>query len=501
MKNKTYIKYFIIFSIILISLLPVYNFYQYAKNYDYKKSFNIDNIEKYINYSIYKLFNRSMVQEKVITGKEDFLFLGNSYDKVLHKTNGVYRPTKSETDVWTNKLKDLQKWYEDRGIKFVIVIAPNKHSIYKEKLPNFLKYDGKTITDDIVEQANMKNINILDLRKKLIESKQQELDILYWKTDTHWNEKGASIAFDTIINKINNIYQLNLQKPKYNLNPSTRGGGDLANFLKINNILDKDYEKNYSYSFEKNYDICKGNVNKENQALEDCIKIDNPVIEYNEYIINNHSENNLKLLFLVDSFAGAPAKIYNATFSKIYKFHWSHINGQKLVTFVEKNKPDIVIYQIVERNLYNQSIVVPMPKIFEASIDNIKPENRIFDISEDNYFKNNHLEIVAENDNIKLDAVNIDPIIILNQTKTTSKNVILSYVIDSDIDTIFQIFYKKEPSSSYNEIDSYKVNIKKGNNKINLLLPSEYLNNELRLDLVSHIGNYKVQSLKIYDIK
>ena len=41
----------------------------------------------------------------------------------------------------------------------------------------------------------------------------------------------------SVTNKINNIYQLNLQKPKYNLNPSTRGGGDLSNFLKINNIL------------------------------------------------------------------------------------------------------------------------------------------------------------------------------------------------------------------------------------------------------------------------
>ena len=36
-------------------------------------------------------------------------------------------------------------------------------------------------------------------------------------------------------------------------------------FHKLNN---KDYEKNYSYSFEKNYDICKGNINKENQVLE-----------------------------------------------------------------------------------------------------------------------------------------------------------------------------------------------------------------------------------------
>lgn len=501
MKNKYYIKYFILLSIILVSLLPAYNFYLYAKNYDYKKSFNLDNIEKYINYSIYKLFNRSMNQSQVITGKDDFLFLGNNYVNVLNKTNGLYRPSANEIDIWTNKLKDLQKWYEYRGIKFVIVIAPNKHSIYKEKLPNWMQYDGKTITDDIVEQANVKNINMLDLREKLIKSKQQESDILYWKTDTHWNEKGASIAFDTIINKINNIYQLNLEKPKYNLNPSTRGGGDLSNFLKINTILEKDYEKTYTYSFEKNYDICKGNINKENQVLEDCIKIDNPVIGYNEYIINNHSENKLKLLFLVDSFAGAPSKIYNATFSEIYKFHWSHINGQKLANFVQEHKPDIVIYQIVERHLFENSIVTPFPTIFETSIKNIKIENKIFDIKKDKYFKNNHIEMSLENDYIKFNAINNDPTIILNETKSISKNVILSYEIDSDIDTIFQIFYKKEPNSVYNEVDSYKVVIKKGNNKINLLLPSEYLNNELRLDLVSHIGKYKINKLDIYDSK
>lgn len=363
MTNKNFVKYFLIISILFVSFIPTLNFIILGKDIKENKIYSLDYFEAYRNYIIYKIFDYSMVSKQAIIGKDNFLFLGNGHDNVVDKSNGVYRPTKEEINNWTNKLKDLQKWYEDSGIKFIIAIAPNKHSIYKEKLPNWMEYDGKTITDDIVEQANIKNINILDLREKLIESKQQESDILYWKTDTHWNEKGASIAFDTIINKINNIYQLNLQKPKYNLNPSTRGGGDLSNFLKINNILDKDYEKNYSYSFEKNYDICKGNINKENQVLEDCIKIDNPVIGYNEYIINNHSENKLKLLFLVDSFAGAPSKIYNATFSEIYKFHWSHINGQKLATFVEINKPDVVIYQIVERALYNQSIVVPMPKI------------------------------------------------------------------------------------------------------------------------------------------
>ena len=500
MKYKSYIKYFLIFSIILISLLPAYNFYQYAKNYDFKKSFNLDNVEKYVNYTIYKLFNRSMNQAQVIAGKDDFLFLGNNYDNVLHKTNGIYKPTNEEINNWTNKLKDLQKWYEDRGIKFVIAIAPNKHSIYKEKLPNWMQYDGKIITDDIVDQANLRNINILDLREKLVEAKKQESDILYWKTDTHWNEKGASIAFDTIINKLN----INLYKPKYNLNPSTRGGGDLSSFLKINTILNKDYEKNYTYSFEKNYNICKGNINKENHILEKCEKVDNPIVDIGsqpQYINNQDSENKNKLLFLCDSFGGAPSQLYNGTFSSIYKFHWSHIYGQKLADFVQENKPDVVIYQIVERALYNDSIVTPMPKIFETSIDNIKSENIIFDISKDNYFKNNHLEVVAENSNIKLNAINIDPIIILNQTKANSKNVILSYEINSNVDTTFQLFYKKENNSNYNEADSYKVPLKIGNNKINLLIPSEYINNNLRVDLVSNIGNYKIEEFKIFDYR
>jgi len=275
-------------------------------------------------------------------------------------------PTDEEINKWTNKLKDLQKWYEDRGIKFVIAIAPNKHSIYRERLPTWMKYDGRTITDNIVAQAISKDIAILDLRNKLLESKEKEIDILYWKTDTHWNEKGASIAFDTIINQLNGIYKLALYKPEYNLESSVRGGGDLADFLKINTILKKDHEIEYNYVFDKNYDICKGNINKDNHALEKCENISNPLIEITsqpQYMINKKSENNLNLLFLCDSFGTAPSQLYNATFNSIYKFHYRHINGQKLANFVEENKPDIVIYQIVERDFYNDGVVTTLPKI------------------------------------------------------------------------------------------------------------------------------------------
>ena len=51
----------------------------------------------------------------------------------------------------------------------------------------------------------MSNVSYIDAFD-LFRSKKE---CYYYKTDTHWNDQGASIAFDTIINKINNIYQLN----------------------------------------------------------------------------------------------------------------------------------------------------------------------------------------------------------------------------------------------------------------------------------------------------
>ena len=72
MKNKSYIKYFIMFSIILISLLPAYNFYLYAKNYDLKKSFNVDSVEKF--------FDTICKNKHYVLSLEDF------HNDFLHKT-------------------------------------------------------------------------------------------------------------------------------------------------------------------------------------------------------------------------------------------------------------------------------------------------------------------------------------------------------------------------------------------------------------------------------
>lgn len=499
MHNKKFTKIFLYLSLPIILFIPVLNLIFLGDKLNKKNIYSVDVIESQINYLMYKKFSYFLIPKKIIIGKEDFLFLGNSFNNIINKSTGSYRPSFDEINNWTNKLKDLQNWYENRGIKFIIAIAPNKHSIYNEKLPNGLQYNGLTLTDDIVKSSQLKNINMIDLRPILKEGKDGE--VLYWRTDSHWNEKGASIAYESIINYLNIKLKANIQKSEYSLIDGNRGGGDLAKLLKINTILASDIEKNYAYKFKNVFDICKGNINKESGVLEECKDIENPVIGINvqpQYTINKTMKDN-KLLLICDSFGEAPSQLYNSSFNEIWKWHYGHINGQKLSEFVEINKPDVVIYQIVERALYESGITTPMPTITEVPKPDIKIGNLIFDIEQNNYNKNNQIEITIENEQIKLNALNTDPIIILDQTKADSKNIVLSYEIDSKIDTTFQLFYKKEISSNYNEIDSYIVTLNKGNNKFNLLLPSEYINNELRVDLVSDIGVYDIKEFKIYN--
>ncbi len=507
MSYKKSTQYFLLLSIVLMSILPIANtliFLVFSKNnqtlldLDKKQLFSTDNIESYVNYSAYKQFNISLVNNKVIIGKDGFLFLGNDSSRVLDKTKGVFRPSKKEIELWSDKLKDLQDWYENQGIKFVIVIAPNKHSIYPEKLPHWMEYHGKTITDDIVEQSNAKGINLLDLRPILLSKKEDEP--LYFKTDTHWNQRGAGFAFEAIIAYLNRKHNINIIIPNYHFEQTHQGAGDLANFLKISAILDKNYEKSYSYRFDKQSKICKGDIDREEGNLSQCQEVENQEMHINDrplYMINNTIQKH-KLLLICDSFGIAPSVLYNNSFNTIYKWHFNHLHGEKLKRFVNQTQPNIVIYQIVERDFYNNHIVTPISNISSIAVSHLALKEKIFTLSHHPYTQNDQFSLRFDKGVVELNTTKHDPIITLNQTQVNSSNVVLSYEIDSPLDTTFQIFYKETKTSHCNQKDSYRVAIKKGNNRFNLLIPSRYINNTLRVDLVSSIGSYTIKKFETY---
>jgi len=209
---------------------------------------------------------------------------------------------------------------------------------------------------------------------------------------------------------------------------------------------------------------------------------------YDFYFLDLHSINEVKWF---DTSHFVPS-IGDIIFNKIQNNdnYISKSNIDKHILNVRKDNQIILDKKISKIFKFNYNInFTSLKSIFNLNNSNLK------------FYKNNHFNLKDINDSIEMNVINNDPIIILNNTKSNSENVILSYQIESPVDNIFQLFYKEKKSSNYNENDSYKVAITKGLNSFNLLIPSKYINNGLRVDLVSTKGKYIIRNLKIYDKK
>ena len=367
MNQKKLVYIFLVIAITLTLFLPVLNVYFASKNiknnvhnFTKQQLFSTDNFESLMNYFVYKTFNFSLNERQVIVGKDGFFFLGNGFGAIIDKTTGTFPYNARDIDIWTGKLKTLQDWYEKQGIQFIVVVASNKHTIYSDKLPDKIVYkEGENFTDVIVKQALDKNIHILNLKEVLREKKEDKQ--LYFYTDTHWNNYGAQLGYINTMQFLNNTYGQEYKIPRYTMKEEkVSGGGDLSNLLKINKLLSTSHEKDYNFIFNEKRTISYGKITKKN-GLSKCTP--NVKKKFNHYTINKKALNKEKLLYLCDSFGLVNSPLYEETFHTLWRFHISYTHGKMLTEFIKKNKPDIVIYQVIERDLGNNSIVDDFPNI------------------------------------------------------------------------------------------------------------------------------------------
>jgi len=172
---------------------------------------------------------------------------------------------------------------------------------------------------------NDRNIEVIYPYDELIKEKKK--GILYYKNDTHWDEQGAFIGYLSLMGRIKDDFpKLNILKKSYfNLQAVAHPIGDLSNMLG----LDKDNygyynsfvpKKNYSFKYLKNKGV-DGVITK--------------------------SPKKLKILIFRDSFTSAMTPYISETFGNV-EYVWDH-NFNNFQDKIIKEKPDIVIHEIVER--------------------------------------------------------------------------------------------------------------------------------------------------------
>jgi len=138
----------------------------------------------------------------VIEGKDGWMFL-----RVHRGMQGVHPELpfpSAELDLWVRSLEAIRKRVEARGAAFLVVIAPDKQTVYPDLLPPELPAPRPVSRlDALTARLRDAGVQVVDVRPVLLAARAPDSPFsrwpLYWKTDTHWNSLGALLAARSIL--------------------------------------------------------------------------------------------------------------------------------------------------------------------------------------------------------------------------------------------------------------------------------------------------------------
>lgn len=133
------------------------------------------------------------VEEQVILGSDGWLYFSDTLPD--YTGQGM---SDTELRYLANDLALMQEYIESQGKHFIFTVAPNKNSIYSEHMPEYIENrHSESNAARVGAYLDAAGVNYLDLFDILGNEEN-----LYYKTDTHWNSRGAALAADGLLNML-----------------------------------------------------------------------------------------------------------------------------------------------------------------------------------------------------------------------------------------------------------------------------------------------------------
>lgn len=280
--------------------------------------------------------DKSAAIKPVVVGSKGYLFLNEDIEDFIGAN------LFSE-----NQLQDIKENLNERDLfiksinpnaKLIVFVVPNKLSFYQELKPDEIIKSNNSRLEQLTQYLEEENqFDFINVTYALNEYK--EIDDLYYKTDIHWNELGAFYGYKELekylIKYNSNIKALNLDM--YDKKYVKEVGGDLSFYLGLKNNILKEREIRLVPKY-----ISKSNFKK-----------DPPMTwmgNLNKQFTTNVPNNSLpKAVIFRDSFATNMMPYLSEDFSSItYCEEWNFNFNKDIIL---KEKPDFVIYEILEKNL------------------------------------------------------------------------------------------------------------------------------------------------------
>ncbi|WP_461096916.1 alginate O-acetyltransferase AlgX-related protein [Spirosoma luteolum] len=304
----------------------------------YKENFGWRNALFYA-YSRWKLnvLGLSPLPEKVIVGKQGWFYLGNSYNHVMDQHRGLMPLSADSAQLIARHLAKRQQQLARQGVRLYVMIAPDSHTIYPEHLPDQLTPAPVPTRLDVLRQAMATTtVPFVDIRDTLLDAKRRE--VVYYQTDTHWNDYGSLIGSVALLNTIRRAVPAlpPARLSDYQIEKQGGLGGDLTTMLTVQ----REHKDPVFFL------ITPSPARQGRRVAE----VPNPELGFpsTRFVKADADTAGLpRLLFIGDSFSHSMMQFVSGYFQSSYFIRGHHLDQAAITA----EQPTVLVVEVVERNI------------------------------------------------------------------------------------------------------------------------------------------------------
>ncbi len=280
----------------------------------------------------YDLFHRLDSQTYYLGQKGDLNYA--TPEMILDYAHANLR-SEDEVKKISDSYQTISDYLNQHGSQFYYVQCYDKHSIYPEQFMDTInQFGGVSKTDQVITALqDHTTVNTISLKERLISAKEQVQTYSHWGDPTHWNDRGAYIGYQTIMEDVNahndGVFRI-LQESDFDIHME-----DVA--------MTQNY-RTYAEDIQEKFTLKNPtHVQKDASVMGKWSSDERHFVWKNDKV-----ENDKKLLLMCDSYiASFTAEYFAQSFSEVWLIRADYT--EDLAQIVEAYAPDIVIYECAER--------------------------------------------------------------------------------------------------------------------------------------------------------
>lgn len=298
-------------------------------------------------------FNK-LIGMKLISGSDNIVYLADG--------NLSYYPTDADVTKGAENLTELADFAKKNGAEFLYVQAPSKLDPDNNYLPGGIEDTENESADELLDILDGNGVDYLDLRNSM---KQQNMNYTksFYRTDHHWKAGVALWASRQIAGRLKeNGLSCDLSKVDINNYDETVYEDYMLGSLGRQVTLaytDPEDISIYTPKFKTEFTVDYYDSQKLHGDFKESM-LDMSVLEKKDYynvstyaayfygidalthVENNMADNDKRALLICDSFGNSVAPFLSTQVKTLDRMDLRYYNGG-VKSFIEKNKPDIVI--------------------------------------------------------------------------------------------------------------------------------------------------------------